>query len=142
MSKIIYRKLKDYIQETDSGTTSIFGTLHDSRNIYYYEDENGEWKEYNCCGSYCKGEMEHLLDYYVVGIYPRYEIIKDKIVVKLGIVLKKELKVLDIIKEKQVNASALLEVDNLQEYNEYCDMVSGCKKLTQEEYELLKEVLL
>ena len=48
---------------------------------------------------------------------------------------------LEIIKEKQVNVSALLELNNLQQYNDYCDMVSGCKKLTKEEYDLLKEVL-
>ena len=48
---------------------------------------------------------------------------------------------LNIIKEKQVNVSALLELDTLEEYNDYCDMVSGCKHLTQEEYDLLKEVL-
>ena len=51
-------------------------------------------------------------------------------------------KALEIIKEKQVNVSALLELDNLQQYNDYCDMVGGCKKLTQEEFDLLKEVLL
>ena len=54
---------------------------------------------------------------------------------------RKSLKALAIIKDKEVNISALLELDNLQQYNDYCDMVSGCKKLTQEEHDLLKEVL-
>ena len=53
----------------------------------------------------------------------------------------KELKALEIIKEKQVNIAALLELDSLQQYNDYCDMVGGCKKLTQKEYDLLKETL-
>ena len=48
---------------------------------------------------------------------------------------------LEIIKKKEVNVAALLELDNLQQYNNYCDMVGGCKKLTQEEYDLLKKVL-
>ena len=49
----------------------------------------------------------------------------------------KKLKVLEIIKEKQVNVEWLLETENVEEYNEslYAD-------LTQEEYDLLKEVLL
>jgi len=54
----------------------------------------------------------------------------------------KELKVLKIIEEKQINIAALLELDSLQQYNNYCDMVSGCKKLTQEEFDLVKEMLL
>ena len=55
--------------------------------------------------------------------------------------IEKDLKALEIIKEKQINVSALLELDDLQQHNDYCDMVGGCKKLTQEEYDLLKEVL-
>lgn len=54
----------------------------------------------------------------------------------------KKLEALDIIKNKQVNVSAFLVLDNLQEYNDYCDVVGGCKKITQDEYNLLKEVLL
>ena len=49
---------------------------------------------------------------------------------------------LQIIIEKQVSVGTLLVLDDLQQYNDYCDMVGGCKKLTQEEYDLLKEVLL
>lgn len=47
----------------------------------------------------------------------------------------------EIIKEKQVNVSALLALDFLEQYNGYCLMVGGCKYLKQEEYDLLKEVL-
>ena len=93
----IYRKLKSYIykdpgdEDHCASTTSIFGTLHDSRNVYFYKDEEDEeWKEYNCKGTWFHGEMEHLLNYYVVGIWPRYEIINDRIVLTLGISLKKE----------------------------------------------------
>ena len=49
---------------------------------------------------------------------------------------------LKIIVEKQVNVSALLTLDNLQQYNDYCDVVGGCKRLTEEEYNSLKEMLL
>ena len=56
--------------------------------------------------------------------------------------LLKYKKALEIIKEKQVNVSALLTLDDFAEYNEYCSVVGGCKKLTIEEYDLLKEVLL
>ena len=56
--------------------------------------------------------------------------------------LLKYKKALEIIKEKQVNVSALLTLDDFAEYNQYCSVVGGCKKLTIEEYDLLKEVLL
>ncbi len=56
--------------------------------------------------------------------------------------LLKYKKALEIIKEKQVNVSALLTLDDFTEYNQYCSVVGGCKKLTIEEYDLLKEVLL
>jgi len=48
----------------------------------------------------------------------------------------------EIIKQKQVSVGVLLVLDNLQQYNDYCDMVGGCKKLTEEEYDLVKEALL
>lgn len=51
-------------------------------------------------------------------------------------------KILKIIKEKRIDVSGLLELDDLQQYNLYCDLTGGCKHLTQEEFELLKEVLL
>ena len=49
---------------------------------------------------------------------------------------------LKIIIEKQVNASALLVLDDFAEYNEYCSVVGGCKKLTLEEYDSVRKVLL
>jgi len=58
------------------------------------------------------------------------------------ILIKKELKALEIIKKKKVNVSALLELDNLEQYNGYCAVVGDCKYLTREQYDLLKEVLL
>ena len=56
-------------------------------------------------------------------------------------IIEKELKTLEFIKYKQVNISALFELDNLHQYNNYCNMVGGCKKLTREQYGLLKEYL-
>lgn len=53
--------------------------------------------------------------------------------------LKKSLEALDIIKKKQVNVFVLLHSGNLKIYN---DIVEDNRKLTQEKYELLKEVLL
>ena len=50
--------------------------------------------------------------------------------------VEKSLKVLKIIKEKRVNVEWLLETENVEEYNE-----SLYNNLTQEEYDLLKEVL-
>lgn len=54
---------------------------------------------------------------------------------------EKNNKALATIQEKQVNVSALLELNNLQQYNDYCVVTGGCKKLTQEEWNLLKEEL-
>jgi len=54
----------------------------------------------------------------------------------------KKLKALEIIKEKGVNIYLLNETDNVEEYNELIKSHYGMKQLTQEEYDLLKEVLL
>lgn len=51
--------------------------------------------------------------------------------------MKKELKAFEIIKKKMVNVEWLLNTENVEEYNE-----SLYNDLTQEEYDLLKEVLL
>lgn len=53
--------------------------------------------------------------------------------------LKKSLEVLEIIKNKQVNVFVLLHSGNLKIYN---DIVEDNRKLTQEKYDFLKEVLL
>ena len=52
-------------------------------------------------------------------------------------IIEKSLKALEIIKNKQVNVFLLHSVD-LETYN---DMIADNRNLTQEEYELLKEVL-
>ena len=70
-----------------------------------------------------------------------YDIAYDGKVFDLFSIVGKELQAFEIIKERQVNVGALLELDNLEEYNNYCDVVGGCKKLTIEEYDLVKEVL-
>lgn len=87
---MIYRKLKDYISEKGNCITSIFGTLMDSKNEFHYE-KDGEWKTFNCVGSYY-GNYDFLLDYYVAGIYPAFKIVDDRIVVYLSITLYKEIK--------------------------------------------------
>lgn len=54
-------------------------------------------------------------------------------------IIEKELQALEIIKEKEVNVFIFLHSGDLETYN---DMVEDNRKLNQEEYELLKEVLL
>lgn len=87
--KIIYRKLKDYIQKNDIGSTLIFGNLMSRDCCYVYEDDKGEWHEWFGMGVYGH-QMDFLLNYYVVGIFPKYKIEKDTIVPYLKIVLYKE----------------------------------------------------
>jgi len=69
------------------------------------------------------------------------------------IIIKKELKVLEIIKEKKVEVGELLESDTLVDYNETVFYTYPDKRadkeynpytylLTQEEYDFLKEELL
>lgn len=52
-------------------------------------------------------------------------------------VIEKSLKALEIIKEKAVNVFILFLSDNLEDYNQYVT----CSNLTQEEYDLLREML-
>ena len=52
---------------------------------------------------------------------------------------QKKLKALEIIKEKEVDVFIFLHNGDLETYN---DMVEDNRKLTQEEFDLLKEVLL
>lgn len=55
--------------------------------------------------------------------------------------ISKQLKAFEIIKEKFVNITILMGCDNLEEYNKHpLTMRKG--RLTQEEFNLLKEVLL
>lgn len=54
-------------------------------------------------------------------------------------IIEKELKALEIIKSKEVNVAWLTYTDGLKEYN--CGKFIG-SYLTQEEYDLLREVLL
>ena len=53
-------------------------------------------------------------------------------------IIEKELKALEIIKEKEVNVFIFLHSGDLETYN---DMVEDNRKLNQKEYKLLKEVL-
>ena len=75
---------------------------------------------------YCAGRLD--LDYVLNGKQNQdYKIIETA------------LKALEIIKRKEVNVFVLLHSGNLKIYN---DMVEDNRKLTQEKYDLLKEVLL
>ena len=57
--------------------------------------------------------------------------------------LLKEHKALEIIKEKRLDVDLLLMTDNVEEYNKHCHKYINLEtKLTQDEYALLKEVLL
>jgi len=64
-------------------------------------------------------------------------------VIKQGLnVIEKELKALEIIKEKKVMINALIRI-SFNEYNDYLDRFYLSKeRLTKEEYDLLKKVLL
>lgn len=54
-------------------------------------------------------------------------------------IIEKSLKALENIKEKEVNVFIFLHSGDLETYNE---MVEDNRKLRQDEYDLLKEVLL
>ena len=57
-------------------------------------------------------------------------------------VIEKSLKALEIIKQKEVDIHDLLISKTVEQYNSYTHWL-GCKgNLTEEEYNLLKEVLL
>ena len=75
MKKSIYRKFKDYIEKNNNGSTSIFGTIGDNNLILRFFDENTQkfvnWSSY---GSY-NYEKDFLLEYYVVGIFPYWELV-------------------------------------------------------------------
>lgn len=57
-------------------------------------------------------------------------------------IIEKELKALDIIKEKQIDVLYLVTSNNLTQYNKHVSFVHNEWCLTQEEYDSLKEVLL
>lgn len=68
------------------------------------------------------------------------EFLVEKIIIDISYkFLENALKALEIIKEKEVNVFIFLHSGDLETYN---DMVEDNRKLTQEEYDLLKEVLL
>ena len=56
----------------------------------------------------------------------------------LKLIIEKSIKALEIIKEKEVNVFILLHSGDLETYN---DMAEDNRKLTQEEYDSLNEVL-
>ena len=70
-----------------------------------------------------------------ISYYPEYELLCD---------ISKDLNVLEIIKNKKVDT--FYEIHRTDDYNEYLELYKECFDeeyiLTQEEYNLLKEVLL
>lgn len=83
-------------------------------------------------------DYEDLMEQYelVMDLIEQYELkIKNK---------SKKLKALEIIKQKEVDAGLIMETPNVAHYNRYFEhskIISLTKKLTQEEYDLVKEVL-
>lgn len=69
----------------------------------------------------------------------------DKAYQKLPIDFRKVIKTFDIIKEKKIDTTTLficLKRYDLETFNSYVEPSIGEKVLTQEEFDLLKEVLL
>ena len=87
---MIYRKLKDYIHKKGNVITTIFGDLTSKNVVYYYQTEDGTYKEFYCYGTYTR-DYDFLYDYYVMGIHPKYKIEHDKIIPYLSITLDKKL---------------------------------------------------
>ena len=56
--------------------------------------------------------------------------------------IEKELKALEVIKKKGVLVNGLIKSKYLGEYNTLCNYYQMSELLTQEQYDLLKEVLL
>lgn len=82
-----FRKLKEY-SNLGKYNVTIFN-LMDTTCEFWYDD-----KTYRPGGSYWYkdgiGEYDFLLEYYVVGIIPKYRIENDKIIPYIHITLKKE----------------------------------------------------
>ena len=56
-------------------------------------------------------------------------------------IIEKELKALEIIKNKNFDLFYLRDSKDLESYNDACDYFRNLSYLTQEEYDLLREVL-
>ena len=91
-------------------------------------------KEYDLIETALKVYEKIKLEYSEIKIY-HYDLLKEN--ERLHNQKAKKLKAFEIIKDKRVNADWLLETENVEEYNE-----SLYNDLTQEEFDLLKEVLL
>jgi len=80
--------------------------------------------------------IERLIEYDEIGV--KFAILNDS--------REKKLKALEIIKEKRVDITTLFDCLNAEEYNRWVPVRSHYSypplELTQEEYDLLKEVLL
>lgn len=84
-----------------------------------------------------------------VVLYGRTQAIIDTIckthkeIKVINLIDKRKVKAFDTIKEKQVDVYILLKTKSLDEYNEwYVGIQDDFMPLTQDEYELLREVLL
>lgn len=75
----------------------------------------------------------------------KFEVIDNFEINSKGIIdnkVQKKLKALEIIKKKRVEIRVIFHTTNVMEYNEKTRQYYDCLPLTQEEYDLLKEVLL
>jgi len=102
---------------------------------------NGDWLD--------KEEQDKLFDIIETAL-KRYEEVKrsygelQDVIACINCEHRPKLLALEIIKEKQVNMYYLLSVDTVEDYNEIIDMKYATYEnfhLTQEEFNLLKEVL-
>ena len=57
-------------------------------------------------------------------------------------IIEKELKALEIIKEKRVDVELLMKTESAKDYNKYSKNVNQSHNLGQRQYDFLKEVLL
>ena len=112
MKPPIYRKLKDYICEEHGVCTviwSIFGSLYDSSVHYEFTNKEGETHTY-APSRMMDDSRNFLLEYYVMSISPRYEIINDRIIPYLRVYLKEEL-------ENEIKQNEFQKENKLQLYS-------------------------
>lgn len=130
-------------------------------NLKILEEQFGSKKIYICANSSNKEYLYKDLYFKPIEIALKdYELLKERTrldsfecLLRLELILPrgkellipvaKQLKALEIIKEKRVDTYFLMQTDTLEEYNKSLHTCSWFPsyELTQEEYDLLKEVL-
>lgn len=101
-------------------------------------------------GIHCEEKLDHSKDTFIYSIQPICDVIQNNIEEELKRQLREwvlknafpqELKVLEIIKNKNFDLFYLQDSKDLEMYNDACDHFRNLCYLTQEEYDLLKEWL-